>query len=317
MAYDINEMRKKLSQMTGRMSDPDEFRPKKNESTTEPIKYRFFVLPPLLVGDTLKSGVVTKGMDMFYIKHGAHWINNKPHPCPRVSGLPDRCPICQFGFDLMKDEKDEDKRKKIRSDWMPSENYLVNVYFTNWKGNPEELRGKVKFFNASSTCFKMWSQALERIDCGDPDEPEAFGAFFDENNGSLYELSVIKQGKNNSYAASSFRKEKSTPMVTNADGTPNEKGLAALLKLRTNLWEKLQLPDVDNLKALLNSVVHGDEYAPATTSKADTSFDVDELEGKPSKPVVQKAKQENIMKPSASSSSDLEIDNLLGQLNED
>ena len=47
MAYDINEMRKKLSQMTGRMSDPDEFRPKKNESTTEPIKYRFFVLPPL------------------------------------------------------------------------------------------------------------------------------------------------------------------------------------------------------------------------------------------------------------------------------
>jgi hypothetical protein len=317
MAYDIDAMRKKLNQMTGKQMDADEFRPKKNESTTEPIKYRFYVLPPLLEGDALKSGVVKKAMDLFYIKHGSHWINNRPHPCPRAAGSADKCPVCQFGFDQMRDEKDEDKRRKIRSDWMPSENYLVNVYFTNWKGNPEELRGKIKFFNATSTCFKLWSQALEREDSGDPDEPEAFGAFFDENNGSLFELSVLKQGKNNSYATSAFRKEKSGPMVVDADGKPNTKGLAALLKLRVNLWEKVQMPDAGALKSLLNSVINGDEYTPPSDSKADSSFDVDELEGKaPAKPTPAKGAGEKISKPS-SATSDTEIDNLLGQLNDD
>lgn len=313
MAYDIDAMRKKLNQMTGKQMDPDEFRPKKNESTTEPIKYRFYILPPLLEGDVLKSGTVKKSMDLFYIKHGSHWINNRPHPCPRAAGSRE-CPICQFGFDQMKDEKDEDKRRKLRSDWMPSENYLVNVYFTNWKSNPEELRGKVKFFNATSTCFKLWSQALEREDSGDPDEPEAFGAFFDENNGSVFELSVLKQGKNNSYATSAFRKEKAGPMVVDANGKANQKGLEALLKLRINLWDKIQPPDVDALKSLLNSVVHGDDFL-IPTSKGDSSFDVDEMENKAPK-VTNKPASEKISKPS-SVSSDSEIDNLLGQLNDD
>lgn len=315
MAYDLDAMRKKLNQMTGRMSDPDEFRPKKNESTTEPIKYRFYILPPLIEGDALKSGNVTKSMDMFYIKHGSHWKDNKPHPCPRVAGMPDKCPLCQFGFDLMRDEKDEDKRRKIRSDWMPSENYLVNVYFTNWKGNPEELRGKVKFFNATVTCFNMWKQALERVDCGDPEEPQAFGAFFDENNGSVFELSVLKQGKNNSYQTSGFRKEKPGPMVTNPDGSPNPKGLAALLKLRVNLWEKIQMPDMNGLKSLLNNIVHGDDSSSHSDS-ASSGFDVDEMEKKPAVPA--KAKEEKISKPSTSSDdSGSEMDNLLAQLNDE
>ena len=316
MPYDIEAMKRKLSQMNGRMADPDEFRPKKNESTTDPIKYRFYILPPLLAGDVLKSGTVTKSMDMFYIKNGMHWgIDSRPHPCPRQLGLPDRCPLCQFGFNLMKNEKDEEKRRKIRSEWLSSENYLVNIYFTSWEGNPEELRGKVKFFNTSSQCFKLWTQALERDNCGDPEEPEAFGAFFDENNASLFELSVLKQGKNNSYATSGFRKKKPTPMVQNPDGTANTKGIAALLKLRINLWEKIQQPDVDNLKALLNKVVHGDDYSPASNTKADSGFDVDEIESAPPK-AAPKAKEENISKP-ASTSSDSDIDNLLGQLNDD
>ena len=320
MPYDINAMRKKLiQQSSGRVVDPDEFRPKKNESTTEPIKYRFYILPPLMQGDELKSGTVTKTMDMFYIKHGSHWIDSKPYPCPRVAGSPDKCPICQCGFDLMKEEKDEDARRKIRTDWMPSENYLVNVFFTNWKNNPEELRGKVKFFNATATCFKMWSQALERVDSGgDSDEPEAFGAFFDENNASLFELSVLKQGNYNSYITSSFRKEKPGPMIIGEDGKASAKGLATLLKCRINLWDKIQVPDVGVLKAQLNKMLHGDDTTP-TSSSVDTGFDVDEIESKSSQKQTSapKPKQENISKPNSSSASESEIDNLLGQLNSD
>ena len=73
--YDVNAIRQKLKQsMSGKFTDPDEFKPDKAKSTTEAIKYRFFVLPPLFKGDVLKSGTVARSMDQFFISHANHWI---------------------------------------------------------------------------------------------------------------------------------------------------------------------------------------------------------------------------------------------------
>ena len=275
--YDVNAIRQKLKQsMSGKFTDPDEFKPDKAKSTTEAIKYRFYVLPPLFKGDVLKSGTVERSMDQFFISHANHWINDKPYPCPRVWDGGGECPVCQFGFDLLKEEenqKDEDKRRKVIKQWMPTTYNMVNIFFTNWKGNPEELRGKVKSYNASKTLFDHWTAALMRDDSGDPEDPQAYGVFFDENAGFVYELQNLKQGRQNSYKTSHFLPNGGVgkPMIADKDGSANMDMLEKLLKSRHNLWDKIEIPDEEKIKKIYNVMTHGDD-----DDVDDGGFDEDE-----------------------------------------
>lgn len=262
--YNVDEIRRKLKEsQAGKFVDPDQFKPDKAKSPTEPIKYRFFILPPIIKGDELKSGVVKKSMDQFFISHANHWINDRPHPCPRVWSN-DTCEICEFGFSLLREDenkKDEDKRRKIIKQWMPTTYYAVNIFFTNWKGNPEHLRNKIRWFDAPKTCFDQWTATLMKDDLGDPEDPEAYGVFFDENAAFVYELAVLRQGRQNSYKTSRFLPNggKKVPMIKNADGSPNEAGLAKLLRLRHNLWDKINEPDPAKIHSIFMSMAHGDD----------------------------------------------------------
>ena len=262
--YDVNEIRKKLKQsQAGKFTDPDQFKPDKGKSKTEAIKYRFYVLPPILKGDILKSGVVEKSMEQFFIQHANHWINDRPYACPRVWGGDDICKVCDFGFDLLREEenKEEERRRKIVKQWMPTTYNAVNIYFTNWKGNPEELRNKVKWYNSPQTCFAHWSSTMMKENAGDPEDPEAYGVFFDENAGFIYELQVLLQGRQNSYKTSKFLPNggKGMPMVKNKDDSPNEKGLATLLRLRHNLWDKIDIPDITKIDKVFAVMTDGDD----------------------------------------------------------
>lgn len=279
MPYDLNALRNNIRKISGKFSDPDEFRPDKAKSATDPIKYRFFVLPPLQAGEVLKSGEVTNSMDNFFVRHGNHWVNDRPHPCPRIHDGSE-CPICQYGFDLLrecKDKKYSDERKQqILKQWMPSTYYMVNIFFTNWKGNPEDLRGKVKFYNAPKTCVDKWTAALLRDDAGDEEDPDAFGVFFDENSAFGFELVVLKEGRTNGYKTSSFIKNGGvpTPMITNPDGTPNRKALDLLLKSRIDLFAKIEKPDVSKLSRLAETMINGDDAEDDRSSGG--GFDSDE-----------------------------------------
>lgn len=287
MAYDVEAIRKKLKQsQAGKYTDPDEFKPDKAKDGTTPIRYRFFILPPIQLGTKLKSGEVKQEMDQFFIQHANHWVNDRPHPCPRVwEGID--CPVCQFGFDLLREEKDEDKRRSIIRQWMPTTYNAINIYFTHWKHNPEELRGKVKWYNGPKTTFDHWTATLMKEDAGDPEEPEAYGIFFDETAAFLYQLEVLKQGKSNSYRTSHFLANggAGTPMVKNEDGSANDKGLATLLRLRHNLFDKIDVPDPEKIKKLFKVMTEGDDdddtgggfdkdeskSATSSSSKPDTS----------------------------------------------
>jgi hypothetical protein len=278
MAYDVEAIRKKLKQsQAGKYTDPDEFKPAKAKDGATPIKYRFYVLPPLLLGSKLKSGEVKKAMEQFFIQHGNHWVNDRPHPCPRVWEGAD-CEICKFGFDLLREEKDEDKRRSIVKQWMPTTYNAVNIYFPHWKHNPEELRGKVKWYNGPKTCFDHWTATLMKEDAGDPEEPEAFGVFYDESAGFLYQLEVLKQGKQNSYKTSHFLPNGGVgqPMVKNEDNSANKKGIDTLLRLRHNLWDKLEEPDPAKIKKLARVMIDGDD----DDDDEGGGFDADETKSK-------------------------------------
>lgn len=302
MPYDIESIRKNVQKaVSGKFSDPDEFKPPKAESTTEAIKFRFFVLPPLVAGDVLNSGPVTKTMENFFLPHGQHWVNNKPHPCPRVwDGT--ECEICTYGFDLYKECKEKnlgDERKKmIRTQWMPTTFYMVNIFFTNSKMNPEELRGKVKYYNAPKTCIDKWTAALMRDDKGDDEDPQAHGVFFNERAAFLFELAVLKDGKSNGYKSSGFIHNNGVPvpMITK-DKAINEKGLEALLKARINLFDKIEIPEPAKIARIAALMIGGDP------SEGDSGggFDADENATPPEttkassktteKPAVQESKK--------------------------
>ncbi len=285
MPYDVNAIRAKLkASMSGKFNDPDEFRPAKATSTTEPIKYLCYVMPPFNEGDKIKGGVAEKGMEQFFVPHANHWVADKPHACPRVASG-DPCPICSFGFDLLKqlkaDEKskgDEDKKAAILKTWMPQQYYMMNLFFPNSNTNAEDLRGKVMFYNAPKTIVDICVGCTMRDGPGDPESPEAYGVFYDENNGFMLELRVLKHGKNNSYKTSQFRPAPS-PFVKNQDGTPNPKALTLLLSQRHNLFSKIAAPNLADIERAFKLLSDGDD------SGSDGGFDSTEEPVKTSKTV--------------------------------
>jgi len=271
MAYDVQAIRKKLQGSSrGRFNDPDMFKPEKAQDQIIPLKYRFFVLPPIMKGDTTNSGPAAKSMEQFFVTHGNHWVNDRPHPCPRIySEGADECPICSFGFDLLREEQNQEKRRLILNQWMPQSYYMVNIYFPPVKTNPEDLRGKVKFYNASKTLFDQWTSCLLRDDAGDPEDPQAFGVFFDESAAFCYQLEVLKSGRNNSYKTSKFLPNGGEPVaIATAAKTINK-----ILDSRIDLYSKIEEPDLDKIKQLANAMVNGDD---------DDGFDEDETSPKSS-----------------------------------
>lgn len=277
MPYDVEAIRKRIKEnQNGKRADPDEFRPEKANSATEPRVYRFFILPPVELGEMVKGGPAKKGMDsQFYVTHGNHWVNDKPHPCPRVwDGT--ECPICSFGFDLLKDEeisKNDEKRRATVKMWMPNQQYMMNIFFPETKQNPEDLHNRVMFYNAPKTVLDICVSTLMRTDAGDPENPEAFGVFFDENNANLFELQILKQGKQNSYKTS---KHLATPraMIRNSDGSPNDKAIAKMLTQRHDLFSKIESPNMEKITRVFQGMVNGDDSGD--DNKKPGGFDEDE-----------------------------------------
>jgi hypothetical protein len=349
MAYDVQAIRKKLqSSARGKFNDPDMFKPEKAQDTTTPIKYRFFVLPPLMKGDTTNSGNAGQSMEQFFVTHGNHWVNDRPHPCPRIySEGADECPICSFGFDLLREEQNQEKRRLILQQWMPQSYYMVNIYFPNVKTNPEDLRGKTKYYNASKTLFDQWTSCLLRDDAGDPEDPQAFGVFFDESSAFCYQLEVLKSGRNNSYKTSKFLANGGDPVAIakTKEGETSSKAIQKILDIRIDLYSKIEEPDLDKIKKLANIMINGEDddgfdedetlsgsttTESTTTESATTTVESDSLEdevpfeaeadSKPADPKPADPKPADAGSDDtgdADSSANKEIEDLLGQLDED
>ena len=335
MAYDLDAIRRKMKQMDGRKSDPDEFRPAKAKPG-EVLKYRFFVLPGVLEGDKLKSGVASKSMDVFYVNYGQHWIKNQPNACPRVYDGSD-CQLCEVGLNFLRDKTlSEADRQQLRQDWLPNSSYVVNIFFPNWKNNPEELRGKVMYYKAPKTVFDKWVNCINKdapdvddVD-GDDDEPEAYGAFFDENSAWLFELQIAQSGKSNGYKTSRFivgSDKKPVPLARDESGAPNKKAIAALLASRIDIWGRLEAPDSMKIKNLANHLMNGDDE-PATSKvhveeeEDDAIVEAPKAKARQQEKPPEKAPEKPKPKPVVEEDDDDDIDSsdldsLLGQLNDD
>ena len=264
MPYDTAKMRLKLQKMmSGRAADPNEFRVSKITAGNE-ATYRFFIMPPLQAGDPCANGTASKSMDMCWIPFGQHWIDQKPYACPRVASENEiTCPMCDKGFALMKEAKAHnaarDKISAIARQWLPNQQNVVNIYFTNSSVNPDEYHGRVLYFKLPKACFNEFIACLQREDFGDAESPQAFGAFFDEMAGYLFELKVkCKDGYNN-YEASRFLHQ-CRPMILQSDGkTPDIKRIQEAMDHRHDLYKVCDQPDVAVMKQMVKRLWDGDD----------------------------------------------------------
>lgn len=264
MAYDIEAIRQQVRSKMKKGRDPTEFRAPKAEGD-KTLKFRFYILPPLQVGDVCNDGKSTcdREMELFAIANGSHYIDNKRIGCPRVIN-DDECAICNYGFDLLSEidgasEEGKKKRSAISKALLPAQQHLVNIYFPAIDANPEEVRGRVFWYNAQKTIVDLWLECLYRDDDGgDPDEPLPFGVFYDECNAYLFQLEVFKDGQMNSYKRSKFLVStalKSRPIaVDKATKKIDTKRIKEILAKRHNLWEKMPTVDLEEVAKVAASL---------------------------------------------------------------
>lgn len=284
--FDLEKIRKKMAQkVDGRKIDPFEFRAPKAKAT-EVIKYRFYILPELAKGDKVHGGTASRDMDLFVVKHGQHWINNRPHSCPRLFN-DEECEMCSVGFEALNEipKTDTDKRTAVRKQWLSSSVFAANIYFPPIDPNPEDLRGKVLWYNAPKQVFDLWYAALSRDDQGDTDDPEAFGVIYDPFNAFLFQLVVKSGGSYNEYKASKFIATAGAhPIVMLPNKRPDEAAITRILDSRHDLYTKIEIPNPAKIVQLCQSMLHGsdgsaDEISPTTPE--DVASDATPKDSKP------------------------------------
>lgn len=236
LLYDLDAIRSKMRKRKGgKAKDPNEWRPDKAE-TGKPLKYKFFILPPV------------DSMDIWYYEHGQHWIDKTPIECPRIHDGTS-CPLCQFGFDLMKDTEDKETRRKIAKDYLASSRYAINIYFPPVESTPAELRGKVMWFSMPQSVYTIMEEVIMRDPPeSDAIEPEAHGIFFDPKNAYPFVLEAKKKGDFNSYESSHFV-NKSMPISKGGD----EK-IGAILEQRHDIPSLFAERDVDALQSVVDNI---------------------------------------------------------------
>lgn len=278
----LKKMRERMKGGKKFKRDPNEWRPEK-ASPGESLVYKFRVLPPLEKGDTCASGTASRTMDYWCNSVGTHWIDNRPHECPRVHDE-EECPVCKLGFDLMKEEDDPKVRSAIAKKYLPQEKYVVNIYFDERdKTIPEELRGTVKWWAAPKSVLDIWEAAMMREDDGgDPDRPQAFGPFwltgveeFDNNQGGYtFMLEVERQGEWNSYKTSRFLANTLRPLAQDAEGNPDSEKIQDILDRRHDLYSKFRAREMDKLNEI-TARLKGEEPPSGFDSDDDDDDDDD------------------------------------------
>ena len=282
----LRKIREKVRKRKGeRQRDPDEWRPPRLEVGKD-LKAKGYIMPPLEKGDASAAGKAKHGMDgVYFLQVGDHWINNKKYPCPRVYDN-DKCPLCDLGFDLIRDTEDKKARSELAKAYLPQTRYAVNIYFPKYSTNPEDLRGRVIFYSMPSTMFDKLDKCLNNDDPGDdPQDPQPWGFFYDENDAYPFLIHITKQGIYNDYSQCKFLVGAQGPIAKTAEKVEQ------ILEMRHDLVAKFPARSADNLKDL-EKIVQG--ILDGSDENDNDGFDADETTEESKKPKPKPAKKAEV-----------------------
>jgi len=268
----LKRAKEKLAQENKGRRDPDQFIPPKAKDR-EKIEYYIRVLPPLEEGDVCSTGKAKTTSALWYHNNGNHWIMNERLECPRTHDG-DKCPLCDIGFEMLKENDDEDARSRIRQTYLSRTGYAVNAYFLNTSANAENVRGKVLWINLPKTCYDRMIECMENDNPGTAEEPRPTGAFWHPLDGYTFKIVVEKKGKQNTYEQSQFLPNSRGPMVKKKDQTADEAKIEEILDRRHYLPGKFSDRNIDKINAIVAKL--GSKYGTpeADGDDADEKIDV-------------------------------------------
>lgn len=243
----------------GKGRDPDQFAPP-SAKEDETLEFYLRILPPLMKGDKYKGGVAEKTEDLWFYENGAHYIRQPKTKltCPRCQ-YGDACPICQIGFDMMEGETNKDVRSSISSKYLARSYYAINVYFLNSDKNPENIRGRVMWFNIPKTLFDIMDYCINNEKPGDEDDPQACGIFYHPDEGYTFKLTVKKKGEYNTYETSKFLATTMGPLFKNKDGSIDKERIKKTLEERFYLLDKFENVNIDKINEMASTILDGDK----------------------------------------------------------
>lgn len=298
----LKAVRQKSLEKDKNRRDPDEFRcPSAKDKTLE---YYFIVLPELQVGDTCRGGGKCDiPTDLWYYQNGFHFFQNNKYECPRIHDN-GKCPVCDMGFELMKDSDNKEFRKTVSARFLARSHYAVNVYFINTNKNPEDLRGKVKWVNLQHTVWEKMDKCINSDDPGDKDDPKACGIFYHPWEGCyIFKLVANKKGEWNEYGESKFLANTQGPLVRNADGTPNDEAIQAILNERVILQKKFPVRSQKRLEELLLKLkakeTGADDTIPGEQPAEGEAPEAAPVEEPVAEPIAEAAAEEAVSEPVA------------------
>jgi hypothetical protein len=250
----LKRMRKKQDERTSRRRDPDQFSPPQIKDNSKSVFY-FRVLPELHKGDKCAGGLCEIDNDLWYYENGAHWYQKERFECPRVHDGRE-CSLCQLGFDLMESAPDKAAKTQIAQKYLSRQGFAVNVYFLDVKTNPEELRGKVKWFNLPITLWRKMDECISSDDAGDEIDQKAHGIFYHPYEGGYtFKLIAQKKGDWNDYSESSFLPKSFSPLMVASDkNDPDDKTIEEILSKRIVLQTRFGERSVEKLHMLVKKI---------------------------------------------------------------
>lgn len=265
----LQKLRDRLTKKKGGFRrDPAEWRAPQ-VGVGEEFKVKAYILPPLEKGEPCATGTAQVGMDgLFFTQVGDHWVNKKKFPCPRVYDNDD-CSYCQLGFDLLSETEAKTARSEISRAYLPRTQYVANVYFPDVKTNPEDLRGKVVFYAMPKTIFDKLEECICLDNAGDdPDDPHAWGIFYEPQDAYPLLITINRKGDYNSYVDSK--------LLAGGRGkiASSQKKIDEILAQRHDVPTKYSERSPENRKTLQGFV---DALMDGSTGNNDSSgFDTDE-----------------------------------------
>jgi len=221
---------------SGRQLDPTEFKPA-NVASGEEVNYYMAILP------------FDDEDDVPIYRNGQHWINRKSYECPRIHNDID-CPLCTKAFDTMKQYKEKEKRSNIAKTLLSKEMWAINVYMLDSKSNPENVRGKVMWWNSKYSVQQIFQACVESNPATEDGafEPVAGGAFWDYKSGYIFNLKVKSKNGYNNYEASKFVATKHICDVVKKEDWDKA------MESKINLSEKFEDENIDFLIDFSRSV---------------------------------------------------------------
>jgi len=266
----LKRAKEKLAAENVGRRDPDQFIPPKAKDK-EKIEYYIRILPPLEEGDVCSTGKAKTSSVLWYHNNGNHWIMNERLECPRTHDG-EKCPLCDIGFEMLRENDDEDARARIRQTYLSRTGYAVNAYFLNTSANPENVRGKVLWINLPKTCYDRMIECMENDNPGTAEEPRPTGAFWHPLDGYTFKIVVEKKGKQNTYEQSQFLPNSRGPMVKKKDQTADEAKIEEILDRRHYLPGKFAARNLAKINAVVSKL--GSKYGTPEADDADEKIEV-------------------------------------------